>query len=221
MSITTLKKSHFFPVRSIFLLVAVSTTSLLALPSKANGLTVAVEDSFGNISTGAGNWDAKLGHQGTSKKGTFDISIKRPEVGKTVTGNYNIDFKSKDEHNTTATYSIDYSVKYVLVPGEVLGNFWNWTLTPKASAKQACTANFDSCGEVSATLYIDLMGKVEDENGKWETKTESATDVSTVTEAQVPAPLPLLGVVATFTYSRKLRLRIKSSNTQKVLGCFD
>lgn len=223
MSITTLKKSHCFPVRSIFLLVVVSTTSLLALPSKADSLTVAVADDFGAISTGDGNWDAKLGHKGTSKKGTFDISIKRPEVGKTVTGNYKIDFTSKDEHNTTATYSIDYSVKYILVPGGGLSNYWNWTLTPKASPKPDCADNLESCGDVSATLYIDLTGKVEDENGTWETKTQSATDVSTVKEKlePSPAPLPLLGVAAAFTYSRKLRLRIKSSNTPEVLGCFD
>jgi hypothetical protein len=198
--------------------VFVSATFAFALPSHA--FTMAIPDDFGNISTGEGNWAAGLGHHGGTSTGTFDISIARPAIGTTATGAYNINYLPVDGegHGSTATFAINYSVNYVIIPS-TSRNYWAWTLTAAPQVQPRCIANFSTCRQISAVLHIDLTGLVF--NGtSWVEQTASDNKVDSGLECRprsggqalpaesctpVPAPLPLFGLLPIFGCFQKIR----------------
>jgi hypothetical protein len=199
-------------------------------------LTVAIEDNFFDISTGDGNWSAGLGHKGGTGSGTFDISTKRPVGGATSTGTYDISFNPVDGegHGSTATFQIDYSVTSILIPGKI-GNFWNWTLSAMPKVMPKCEGSITTCRNITAVLHIDIDGLVFEPDpsdilfgGKWVERTVVDNKRSAGLECiplsqngegyctEVPGPLPVLGVFASLGFSRKLRMRIKSSKSEEI-----
>jgi hypothetical protein len=225
-----------FPSKLRSILLIAAALAPFSFISSSRALTVAIEDNFFDISTGDGNWSAALGHKGGTGVGTFDISTKRPAVGATSTGTYDINFNPIDGegHGSTATFQIGYSVTSISIPGRV-GNYWNWTLNAIPKVMPKCEGNSTTCRNIAAALHIDIDGLVFEPDpsdilfgGKWveqtvvDNKTSSGLECIPLSQngdgycTEVPGPLPILGIFASLGFSRKIRMRIKSSKSEAI-----
>jgi hypothetical protein len=112
--------------------------------------------------------------------------------------------------------------------GELADEWWKWLITGSVSVGPQCQENEDSCEKISAILNFYKRGYLslaDDPKAPGISKWDYGLHFKTIedrgverpgTLPELPGPLPVLGVFASLGFSRRLRMRIKSSKSEVI-----